>query len=123
MNKPAAATTGGQGLLLYSEDIDLNNLGVQEVGNKVDIWATDIRKHKTIKMKHLVDGFDPNDFSSKKLHTFNFLASYITRKENNLEETVKFSRKGSVKEIITKRNTYRCKGYEIHTKRKKEKKK
>lgn len=112
MNK-AAAVTNGQGNQLYAEDIDLQSLTAQEVGNKVDIWGIDLRKHKETRLDELINN-NP---------AFNFLASYINRHENNPFEMVKYTRKGSVKEIITKSNTYRCKAYEIHTKRKRKKSK
>jgi hypothetical protein len=108
---PANARTNQFGNALYSEDIDLQNLRPEEIGNKFDIWEVKLDKAEKTTIQDLIDNSN----------IFNFLASYVGRHEG-YDLIVKSAKCGAIKEITTSWNIYRCKGHQIFIKNKKVKK-
>lgn len=97
--------------MLYSDEIDLQNLRPEEIGNKFDIWEAKLDRLEKTTIQDLIDNND----------VFNFLANYVGRYEGN-SSVVRPAKCGAIKEITTSKNVYRCKGHQVYIKSKKVKK-
>jgi len=112
----AQATTNAQGNIVYSQDFDLDNLKPAEIGNKQDVWFTEISSKEAATIEDLINGAEQ---PANNNTPFNALAFHVLNQENNGKAYVNFGRNGGVKEIITNTARYRSRGYDIYTKKRK----